>query len=235
MPQEDADDSDTYVSNAIIVACIIGIILVAALIVLSPRQKESFTQLWLKPHKLNLTNASSGDENVERILRIDEETTVYKSELLGAQFYVFEFTEGKPLTWFPANYWDPKTVGSTFRIGPTSFFLDAVDLEGSQILFWEYPRNLNGEENKTRFSFVIENNLGRDHDYRASIILSAANENVTKAIIDVPVRDEERKTVTAQIQLSYDEAREARGQNFTKIIVRLDTSEEVFFWLGGTQ
>jgi hypothetical protein len=53
-------------------------------------------------------------------------------------------------------------------------------------------------------------------------------------VINVPVEDSERKTVAVQIQLTEEEAREARELNFTKIIVRLDTAEEVFFWIGGS-
>ena len=232
MPEEDSDDSDTYVSNAIIVACIIGIIIVAALIVLSPRQKESFTQLWLKPHKINLTNASNDDEYVKNLLKL-RNSTVFNSTLYGETLYAHEFAQGSPRILFPIMNKREIGVGSTFRIGPNSFFLDAVDLDGGQVLFWEYPRQF-FEDNSVRFSFVIENNMGRDHDYRASVILSGVNENVTKSIIEAPVRDAERKTIAAQIQLSDDEAWEAVGQNFTKITVRLDTSEEVFFWLGNT-
>jgi hypothetical protein len=140
------------------------------------------------------------------------------------------------MAWFPigGHFFSPKESGSTFRIGPNSFFLDAIDLDGGQILFWEYPRALDWRENDVRFSFVIENNLGRDHNYRASIVLVEGDRNVTKAIVDVPVRDSGRKTVAIQIQLTEEEAEEARELNFTKVTVRLDTAEEVFFWIGGS-
>ena len=234
LPAEDDEDSDEFVNNAIIVACIIGIVMVAALIVLTPRRREPFSQLWLKPHKLKLTNASADDENVKRILR-SRNVSVYNSSFLGNPFYVFSYTEGDPMAWFPMDegLWNPRKTGSTFSVGPNSLFLDAVDLDGGQILFWEYPRGL-FQDNSTRFAFVIENNMGRDHDYRTSIILANGDENVTKAIIDVPVKDSERKTVAVQVQLTDEEAQEARALNYTKVIVRLDTAEEVFFWIGGS-
>ena len=250
---QDASKSEAFVTNAVIIACIIGIILVAALIILSPREKEAFTQLWLKPWKLNLTNLSETDPLLE-ILKQDltkqEYVQVLTSSWLGNRFYVnlsslevafqSDLKSDANNTSFSQAFKKFYPIGDTIFLGDQSLFLDAIDDENKQILFWEYPRTLNRgrvpllKGHIIRFAFVIENNLGEGHEYRADTVLENSTSNITKISQRIWVEEGEQKICVVAIPLREDDISEIFQGNPIKVSVGLDTGEEVFFWVKST-
>ena len=90
----ETDNGDDFVTNAVIVACVVGIIIVAALIVLSPRQKEPFTQLWLKPHRVKLMNATDDEMAREIVNRGYNATPILTAFLVEEPVYIYLRSEG---------------------------------------------------------------------------------------------------------------------------------------------
>jgi hypothetical protein len=234
------DSREDLVTNAVIVACVVGIIVVAALIILTPREKEEFTQLWLKPWKLNLTNASAQDEGARWIVeKFNSTSPIHVGSVLGIRFYVSE-PRGETEIWFFEDGVPIKNLiadKATVHFESNSLFLDAIDREEKQILFWEYPKTLRnpsaGPEELVRYAFVIENNQGADYTYEAEVIVSGDG-NSTKVEKNIPVPKDQRKTCIISFYLTPGEVKRTKSGNNTKVITRLDTGEEVFFWLGNS-
>ncbi len=322
---EEDDSREQLVTNAVIVACVIGIIIVAALIVVTPREKEQFTQLWLKPWKLNLTNATEENPHLEELLNTLDvgDSKILNGTVLGRPFYVVP--EISTVLYVPDKgipFWAKK--GETLYMDSVALYVDAIDENEGQILFWEYPRTLspriekidleepdlqdipqsvinlegadgkilkeeifnrtlylfkshaNGDfkpwfvsenglkieraqnisifllstlrkeayfwiegkhdpyKNLVRYSFVIENNLGRNKTYDARVVLQNEQGNVTKVKTKIFVHPEQQKTCLVSFQLTDEEKRILDQGNRTKIATQLDTGEEVFFWLGSS-
>lgn len=231
------DNRDDFVTNAVIVACIIGILVIAALIVLSPRQKESFTQLWLKPHKVGLINATD-DEMTEDILRRGYNATpILTAFVLEEPLYIYLRSEGATPE---LSYRDDSgglrvaKEGQTIFLDPGYFWIDTVDYDGGEALLWEYPRTLPPGRTEVRFAFVIENNEGADHEYTADVRLVQGNANITKLLSKISIPSDQRREFTAAFLLTPDERAQIGAGNHSKVSISLDTGQEVFFWIGAT-
>jgi len=237
------EERTSIVTNAVIAACVVGIVIVAALIVVTPRRKESFTQLWLKPWKLNLTNASGTDSTLQTIETFFNLSQANRSvsvvTVYGHPLYVFRRAQGaKPDIWFSDAGGGIRIArtGDTIHLGPNSFFFDDVDQEKGEVLLWEYPRTLDptAGDQTIRFAVVIENDLGQAHEYSLTVSLSSDWENATKVVEKVSVKDGERKTCVVAFPLYKDEIDSIRRDEKAKVSARLDTGEEVHFWLGAS-
>lgn len=239
----ESDESEGLVGNAVIVACVIGIVIVAALIVLTPRGSEPFTQLWLKPWKLNLTNLTPDDPILDVLAPEADDSSIATSSVFGIGFYVnrlslqvglsTDLLATGPHLNFAECFSRSYSAGDTIWLGNNALYLDAIDGEGYQILFFEYPKFLYSR--RVRFAFVIENNLGEDHEYLVNVSLAIANVSTAgKVLQTVKVDKGRQKTCVVEFPLSGDEVTPILGpaaQN-AKITVQLDTGEEVFFWIG---
>ncbi len=244
MSEEAGDDSESLVSGAIIVACIVGIVIVAALIIVSPQEKEPFTQLWFKPWKLNLTDLPEGDPIIDAV---EEETTsMMVGVVLGNRFYLdpaslqigleahlIKDMQRRPFSKAFGAY--VYSEGDTISLDPNSVFLDAIDTENGQILFWEYPRVLYiRRPSPVRFAFVIENNLGEDHEYEAKVNLSIGTTIIEKISKEILVKDGQQKTCVVQFLVTPEDGSPIiwAEEDYGKVTVKLDTGEEIFFWVG---
>ena len=247
MPEgnRESNESEGLVGNAVIVACVIGIVVVAALIVLAPRGREPFTQLWLKAWKLNLTNLSAGDPILDVLAPEADKASIATSSVLGNRIYVNRSSlqvglSTDLLAWGPHSDFTTcfsrhYSAGDTVWLGSNALYLDAVDAESYQILFFEYPKILYSR--RVRFAFVVENDLGEDYEYWVNVSMAIGNSSTGKVLQNVKVGNGQRKTCVVDFSLSSDEVTHILGpaaQN-AKITVQLDTGEEVFFWLGSTR
>ncbi len=241
----EAGEAEGLISNAIIVACIIGIVIVAALIVLTPRSKEEFTQLWLKPWKLNLANLSAQDPIFDVLAPEAESSPITASSVFGRKFYVecsslrlglsTDLRTTGTYSDFASCFSRSYSPGDTIWLGNNALYLDAIDAESYQILFFEYPRFLYSR--RVRFAFVVENDLGRDHEYQFRVNLTIGNLSATKVLQKIAVDDGQQKTCVVEFFLTSEEVALILGpaaQN-AKVSVQLDTGEEVFFWIGSTR
>ncbi len=238
------EESENFVTNAVIAACLVGIVIVAALIVTTPRQKESFTQLWLKPWKVNLTNLTQEDP-IRQALGPTQTSSLATGDVLGNAFYVelpslkigflTDVVNGGANRTFDQIFAKSHMDGDTIWLGSTALYLDAIDSQNRQVLFWEYPRNPSAQTGigrLVRFAFVIENDLGRDHEYRAQVNFSIGNATSVKVSQKIFVPNGAQKTCVIGFHISEEEvAPILREQGSGKVSVRLDTGEEVFFWL----
>ena len=231
------DNHDDFVTNAVIVACIVGIIVVAALIVLSPRQKESFTQLWLKPHKVGLINATDDEMTEDLQRRGYNATPILTALILEKPLYIYLRSEGAtPELSFRDDLGGLRVAkeGQTIFLDPGYFWIDTVDYEGGEALLWEYPRTLPPGSREVRFAFVIENNEGEDHEYTADVRLVQGKANITKLASKISVPSDQRRECTAAFVLTLEERAQIGAGNFSKVSISLDTGQEVFFWIGAT-
>jgi len=242
----ESDGSEGLVGNAVIVACVIGIIAVAALIVLTPRGREPFTQLWLKPWKLNLSNLSAGDPILDVLApEADSSSMVASSTIFGNSFYVdrsslrvglsTDLLGWGPHSDFASCFSRYYSTGDTVWLGSNALYLDAVDAESYQMLFFEYPKTLYSR--RVRFAFVVENDLGDDYEYRVNVSLAIGNSSSPKILQKVKVGKGLQKTCVIDFSLSSEEVTQILGPaaQSAKITAQLDTGEEVFFWIGSTR
>ncbi len=85
-----------------------------------------------------------------------------------------------------------------------------------------------------RFSFVIRNRLGREHNYTIKVATSKDNSTeVERVRLILPIPAGEEKECTVSFPLSRDDVISViSGAAELKVSTRLDTGQEVRFWLG---
>jgi uncharacterized membrane protein len=126
----------------IILLCVVGIIYVSVLVFKTPRQKEAFTELYLKFEKCSKD---------------------------GPCFTKIEFEKNRVLVDINNNgVFDNDEVfkkGDTFSF--RNRYWNIVDVSETQILFGKYPKEI--ERGEFNFTFVIINHLGKAHEYNYTI------------------------------------------------------------------
>jgi hypothetical protein len=242
--ESSAGTDDAPLERSVLVACIAAVILVGGFIILSPTPDVAFTQLWWQSWKVNLTDLPEEDP----ILDVLDKSSVTPSSILvgsvlGREFYFdtqsLQFAFRDDLIAGPdeknfskAFTAKPHSVGDTILRGANSLFLESVDPESGHIMFWEYPRALDTSR-KVRFTFVIANNLGEDHDYAVRVFLTPGNATTKteKLRKTISLNDGERKTCVMDLVLDWDETIPIFEGQMAQIAVELDTGEWLFFWL----
>ena len=234
MALRDVEEDEEYrYAKAVVVASLLAIALLVGLMLATHTENPSFTQLWLKSWRVNLSNATQTGWTGLPGANLT-------GTVLGHRFFVFKKPNGKSYQLVfesdlkrgaKAAY----SEGDTIRLEENTLFLDSLDVEGRQVLFWEYPKTLqmSPREQLVRFCFVLENRLGSDHEYDVKVFTSTGNSTRTERVrLSLHVESGEAKECLVSFPLSREEVIPIiSGAERLKVSIRLDTGEEVYFWL----
>jgi len=97
-------------------------------------------------------------------------------------------------------------------------FYTILDYSNGMFFLAKYPKEIK-ENEKFNFSFEITNNLGKDWNYIYHISL---NEKIVKEN-DIFIKNKEKKLIKEELQIS------STGKN--KVSIKLDTKEEIYFYV----
>ncbi len=146
---------DELVMLVVFGASLVGFIL-GTVFVVQPRSEDRFTELYFACYKVPLS-PYQGSTN------LNYSGVIVHGKLLGHEIWVLgPDTSDEVLVISSQSGLSRFHIYQTFRLGGTYLFFADATRQGC--LFYEYPREV-PEHSDVRFRFIIENHMGKDHDY----------------------------------------------------------------------
>ena len=230
-------DEDRSFYAAIIVACILGIVIIAYTITTSPKYEENFTELYFYGEKIGLSDGMGQIGNYE--IMIDGEGIFFSKD---------------------GTSYGPYQNGSTIQLDGEYWYIEDISEDEDQMMLRKIPLSAT-QSSEINGTYIISNHKNSALDYTVTIasIDNANEENVTvgdgsKVELDftlaLPSIGEAPSEKTGEYQEEFESYTRivedygdfkkitlVGGDNVldqywrVKVSISLNTGEEIHFWI----